>query len=199
MKQLRQRRTLIILRDDHIGDAIGAIFLDPAGVGEDTIVARLSEYLGPRVRMLRATVSSERAEVQVELKALVEEANRLAAAAADLRSKGARRNAASLFKEVLELDPLNARAAAGLGTLLADRENYSEALAMLRRARECGGDSVELMHALGRVCLKLERTASAIVYLERAFELDPANFGVRRTLAELGRKPKPPNRSRSGA
>jgi tetratricopeptide (TPR) repeat protein len=199
MKQIRQRRTLVILRDDHIGDAIGAIFLDPASVGEDAIVARLSEYLGPRVRLLRATVGADRAEVQVEVKALVEEANRLAAVAADLRNKGARRNATSLFKEVLELDPLNGRGAAGLGMLLADREEYSEALTMLRRARECSGDSVDLMHALGRVCLKLERTASAIAYLERAFELDPANFGVRRTLAELGRKPKAPTRHRSGS
>jgi hypothetical protein len=37
--------------------------------------------------------------------------------------------------------------------------------------------------------MKVERTASAIAYLERAFELEPMNFNVRRALIELGRKP----------
>ncbi|MGH7933289.1 MAG: tetratricopeptide repeat protein [Candidatus Binataceae bacterium] len=198
VRRIRQQRVLVILRDDHIGDPIGAIFLDPSAANEDSIMARLTEYLGARVRIVRAEIAADRAEVRVEIQAFVEEANRLAAVAADLRDKGARRNATALFQQVLELDPLNSRAATGLGMLLADREDYGAALTMLRRARETGGDTADLLHALGRACLKLERTASAIVYLESAFALDPANFGVRRTLNELGRKPKAPSRARMG-
>jgi tetratricopeptide (TPR) repeat protein len=92
--------------------------------------------------------------------------------------KGARRAALSLFGEALELDPLSCDAAMGLGLLLADREQYSEALKMLKRARESGSEDVELLHALGRVCVSSERTASAIIYLERGYELDPGDFGL---------------------
>jgi hypothetical protein len=44
--------------------------------------------------------------------------------------------------------------------------------------------------------MKVERTASAIAYLERALELEPTNFNVRRALIELGRKP--PRRESKG-
>lgn len=196
MRRIKQRKRIIILRDDHIGDPIGGMFLDPSVENADSILERLCEYLGHRVRVLRADLTSERAEVEVELQALADESSRLAAAARDLSRKGARRNAVSMFRQALELDPLNREAAMGFGILLADLEEYPEALRMLRRARESGPDDVELLFALGRVCVTVERTASAITYLERAFELDPGHFGVRRALAALGRKPKPPSRSK---
>jgi tetratricopeptide (TPR) repeat protein len=196
VRRIKQRKRIVILRDDHIGDPIGGMFLDPSVENADSILERLCEYLGHRVRVLRADLTSERAEVEVELQALADESSRLAAAARDLSRKGARRNAVSMFRQALELDPLNREAAMGFGILLADLEEYAEALRMLRRARESGPDDVELLFALGRVCVTVERTASAITYLERAFELDPGHFGVRRALAELGRKPKPPSRSK---
>jgi tetratricopeptide (TPR) repeat protein len=179
------------MRDDHIGDQLGALFLDVAAQDKDSILTRLSEYLGKRVRIVKAEISNDRAEVEVEVQVWEEEANRLAATANDLLTKGARRNAQSLFRQALELDPLNAAAATGLGYMLADLENYTEALAVLKLAREAGPETAPLMFALGRVCLKADRTASAISYLERAYEIDPSNFGVRRALADLGRKPKP--------
>jgi len=179
------------MRDDHIGDLLGAIFLDVSAQQEESILARLAEYLGKRVRIVKAEISHDRAEVDVEVKAWDEEADRLAATANDLHQKGARRNALALFREALELDPLNAAAATGLGMLLAELEQYNEALAVLKLAREASPANTALLLALGRVCIKTDRTASAITYLERAFEIDPSNFGVRRALAELGRKPKP--------
>jgi tetratricopeptide (TPR) repeat protein len=198
VKRIRQRKRITIMRDDHIGDLLGAIFLDVSAQHEDAIMARLTEYLGQRVRIVKAEISSDRAEVDVEVKAWEEEANRLAATAKDLNQKGARRNAQSLYREALELDPLNVAAAAGLGTLLADSEKYTEALAVLKFACEAGAPSPPLLLALAQVCIRTERTASAIAYLERAFELEPSNFGVRRALTELGRKPKPsPRPSRS--
>jgi hypothetical protein len=36
----------------------------------------------------------------------------------------------------------------------------------------------------------MERIATAIVYLERACMLAPDNLAIRRTLADLGRKPR---------
>jgi tetratricopeptide (TPR) repeat protein len=179
------------MRDDHIGDQLGALFFDVTAQQEDSILARLAEYLGKRMRIVKAEISNDCAEVEVEVQVWEEEANRLTAIASELLRKGARRNAQALFREALELDPLNAAAATALGTLLADLEHYNEALLVLKRAREAGPASAALMLALGRVCIKTDRTASAITYLERAYELDPSNFTVRRALAELGRKPKP--------
>jgi tetratricopeptide (TPR) repeat protein len=194
LTRIKYQRRLVLLRDDHIGDAVGAIFLDPSAANADAIIARLREYLGKQVRVIRAELTADRAEVEVEVRALTDEASRLAAAAADLSRKGGRRSAHSLFRQALELDPLNRDACQGLGLLMADSKNYRDALAMLKLARESGPETVELLHALGRVCMQADRTANAISYLEKGFELDPSHFGVRRGLAELGRKPKPPAR-----
>jgi tetratricopeptide (TPR) repeat protein len=186
---------MVLLRDDHIGDSLGAIFLDPSPEKGDEIISRLRDYLGEAVRVIHAEVTSERIEVEVEVRALVEEANRLAAAANDLSRKGVKRNAIALFRQALDLDPLNRDALHGLGLLLADLSHHSEALAMLKLARESGPETADLLHALGRVCMQAERVASAICYLEKGCELDPSHFGVRRALTELGRRPKPSHRT----
>lgn len=191
MRRARRHRKLRILRDDHIGDLLGAIFFDIAPGHDQAILERLGDYLGPRVHIVMAELTAGAAEVEVEVQALEEEASRLADAADDLRLKGARRGAYALYREALELDPLNRAAAFGLGLLLADREDFEPALKMLKLAREAGGDHAELLLAMGRVCMRTERLASAINYLERAFELEPSNFVVRRALTDLGRRPKP--------
>jgi tetratricopeptide (TPR) repeat protein len=179
------------MRDDHIGDQLGALFFDPGAQQKDAILARLTQYLGKRMRIVKAEISNDCAEVEVEVQVWEDEANRLTATANDLLLKGARRNAQALFREALELDPLNAAAGTALGTLLTELEQYNEALSVLKLAREAGPESAAMLLALGRVCIKTDRTASAITYLERAYEIDPSNFAVRRALAELGRKPKP--------
>jgi len=46
VRRIRQRRTVTILRDDHLGDPIGIIFLDPESADHDSLVARLRDYLG---------------------------------------------------------------------------------------------------------------------------------------------------------
>jgi tetratricopeptide (TPR) repeat protein len=97
------------------------------------------------------------------------------------------------------LDPLNRDARQGLGLVLAEMNQLTEALAMLKLARESGPETVELLYALGRVSMQADRWASAISYLEKGFELDPSHFGVRRTLGELGRKPKIPQRLQNSA
>jgi tetratricopeptide (TPR) repeat protein len=188
----RESKQLMILRDDHIGDPLGLMFLDQSAEQQDAILERLGNYLGRRVKVLRVELASECAEVSVEVHAQSEAASQIASAARDLNRKGMRRGAIGLFREALELDPVNRDAAMGLGLALAEVEQYDEALSLLRLARECGPDDAELLYGLGYICLKIDRTANAIAYLERAFELDPGHFGARRALAGLGRKPKPP-------
>ena len=199
MKLLAQRRRITILRDDHIGDTLGAIFLEPSLDKEDWTIGLLRAYLGRRVRVLKVELMAARAEVDVTVQALTEEAGRLVATARDLKQKGAPRNALELFRQALELDPLNHTAAAELGLLFAELARYPEALGMLKRARETGPEDAGILYALGQTSLQLERTASAIIYLERAYDLAPGHFGVRRALTELGRKPKPVPRGSSAA
>jgi tetratricopeptide (TPR) repeat protein len=188
---------LVLLRDDHIGDAIGAVFLDLSPENPDPIIALLRDYLGKRVQVTRFELTAQRLEVDIEVSALTDEANRLAATAADLSFKGGRRNAVALFRQALALDPLNPAALQGLGLLLTDLNCHREALVMLKLARDSGRETVDLLHALGRACMQSDRTASAINYLEKGFELDPSHFGVRRALAELGRRPKIPQRAQN--
>ncbi len=189
--KMRRKKVLTIWRDDHIGDSIGRIFLDPAGQGEDGIIDCLRQYLGEKARILKAELMHDRLTVEVEARGFSEESTRLAAAAHSLRMKGAPRNALSLFDEALRMDPLNEDAMVGLGTLLADLEKYDEALPILKRAREVAGDRVELLRALGHVCHRLERLPSAKTYFERALKLQPNDPATRRALNALGRPPEP--------
>ena len=133
--------SLVIRREDHIGDSLGFIFLEDVGGNQDAIIDRLRDYLGPRLRILKAEIGAERIEIEIGGRRFAEEAARMAEAAEGLRRKGASRNATAHFKEALALDPLNVMALRGLGALLAAREDYSGAFGMLCRAREAGGDS----------------------------------------------------------
>jgi tetratricopeptide (TPR) repeat protein len=181
---------IVIRREDHIGDSLGFIFLEDVGGNQDAIIDRLRDYLGPRLRILKAEIGAERIEIEIGGRRFAEEAARMAEAAEGLRRKGASRNATAHFKEALALDPLNVMALRGLGALLAAREDYSGAFGMLCRAREAGGDSAQVLHELGRVTAGMGRIATAVVYLERACELAPDDLAIRRTLADLGRKPR---------
>jgi tetratricopeptide (TPR) repeat protein len=180
---------LVIRREDHVADRLGLIFLEGV-VDHDSIIDRLREYLGKRVRIIKAEVSPDVIEVEVTGRRFAQEAARLADVAEDLRRNGASRNAIALFREALELDPLNLAALRGLGALLIKRTEYGAAFRILCRAREAGGDSAEILHDLGRIAAGMERVAAAVDYLERACELEPDNFAIRRTLADMGRKPR---------
>lgn len=181
---------MVIRREDHIGDGLGSIFLETGAGDPDAIIARLREYLGSRVRILKAEIGAEQIEIEVGPRRFAEEAARLAEAAQGLRRTGASRNAMAHFNEALALDPLNVTALRGLGALLAAREDYSAAFRTLCKARETGGDNAEVLHDLGCAAAAMERIATAVVYLERACELAPDNLAIRRTLADLGRKPR---------
>jgi tetratricopeptide (TPR) repeat protein len=184
------RRILVLRRGDHIGDPLGMIFLDDPESVSDPLVEKLREYLGPRVRLLKAEITHDAITVEVESHGWREESNRLANAADDLHKKGARRNALEMYREALVIDPLNGEAMLGLGMALARSDKFSEALTALRRAREFfGKDEVDVLLAMARCAARLQRTATAIDYLETAYDVDPRNFMVRRALRALGREP----------
>ena len=175
---------IVIRREDHIGDGLGFIFLEADADDHDAIIERLREYLGPRIRILKAEIGVERIEVEAGGRRFAEEAARLAEAAEGLRRKGASRNAMAHFKEALALDPLNVMALCAAGCAVARRARITRRRSrMLCKAREAGGDSAEVLHELGRVAAGMGRIATAIVYLERGLRTgagqpgDPANAG----------------------
>lgn len=194
---MRQRKTLIIRRDDHNGDPIGGIFLDPDAISSDELMRRMAQYLGPRIVVLEAEMGREQIELRCDAPRHPEASVQLAAAANDLRIKGAPRNAQSLFVEALALDPFNGEAMLGLAQVHIAREQWPQALATLKRAREMIGDDIGVLQVLAHACVQLERTRAAIGYLERALELAPNNPELRRALKALGPEVPPPASRRS--
>ena len=186
---MRARRSLVIRRNDHIGDPVGMAFLESPETNGDAVLERLREYLGDKLKLVKAEVSHGEIAVEVESRGWTEEGARMAAAARDLYQKGARRAALSMYRDALELDPLNAEAFLRLGFALAEQEKFSEAFAVLKRAREFGAGGVELLIAMGRCAVGLERGANAVAYYEEALRIEPRNFVARRALRALGRKP----------
>src|ERR1700689_3800464 len=55
---------IVIRREDHIGDTLGFVFLEAGGGDHDMIIERLREYLGPRIRILKAEIGLERIEIE---------------------------------------------------------------------------------------------------------------------------------------
>jgi tetratricopeptide (TPR) repeat protein len=187
---MRRRSSILIRAEDHLGDSMGAIFvLEPENYG-DHVIDKLRDYLGAHAQIVKAEVSRDRIEVEVECTAFRAESDRLVETARGLRKNRLHRSAASTLNEALKLDPLNSYALIAMAEVLHDAENFSDAIEMLIRAREVsGGDTPQLLAMLGACCLKVERTASAIRYFESALALDPRHVGARRELLALGRRP----------
>jgi tetratricopeptide (TPR) repeat protein len=192
--RMRGRRSLVIRRNDHVGDPVGLAFLESPETNGDAVLERLREYLGDKLKLVKAEVSHGEITVEVESRGWTEEGARMAAAARDLYRKGARRGALAMYRDALELDPLNAEAILRLGFALAEQEKFAEAFAALKRAREFGADGIELLIAMGRCAVGLERGATAIAYYEEALKIEPRNFVARRALGALGRKPATPGK-----
>jgi tetratricopeptide (TPR) repeat protein len=190
---MRRRSSVVLRADDHLGDALGAVFLlEPENYG-DAVIERLRDYLGEYTQVIRAVVSRDKIEVEVECAAFREESDQLVEAAQGLHKNRLHRSAESTLHEALKLDPLNPQALMILGQVLYDSENFSDAIVALIRAREAAGnDTAQLLSMLGACCLKVERTASAIMYFEASLALDPRQISARRALLAMGRRPTIP-------
>jgi tetratricopeptide (TPR) repeat protein len=195
---MRARRSLVIRRNDHVGDPMGLAFLESPETNGDAVLERLREYLGDKLKLVKAEVSHDEITVEVEARGWTEEGARMAAAARDLYQKGGRRTALAMYRDAIELDPLNAEAILRLGLALAEQKNFAPGFAALKRAREFGADGVELLIAMGRCAQGLDRGASAVAYYEEALKIEPRNFVARRALRALGRNPATPGKE-SGA
>ena len=183
---MRARRSLVIRRSDHVGDPVGLAFLESPETNGDAVLARLREYLGDKLKLVKAEVSHGEITVEVESRGWTEEGARMAAAARDLYQKGARRGALSMYRDALELDPLNAEAILRLGFALAEQEQFAQALAALKRAREFGADGIELLIAMGRCAVGLERGANAVGVLRGGAKDRAAQFRSAQGLARAG-------------
>jgi tetratricopeptide (TPR) repeat protein len=195
----RRLQTIVIRRDDHIGDSIGLAFLEPAESAAESIMERLGAYLGPRVKILTAEISRDQIEVDIEAQGWPEEAARLSAAARDLYLKGARRNALAMFHEAIALDPMGGDAMAAYGMSLVEQESDALGLEVLKRARELGAAGAAVLLAMARAAARQDRRGAAIGYLEAVLELEPKNFAARRAMKALGRNPRPSGRPALGA
>lgn len=183
----RRNRTVVIRRDDHIGDAIGLVFLESPETAADSIIERLHSYLGPSAKILKAELSRDRVEVEVEARGWNEEAARMAAAARDLFLKGGRRNALAMFREAVALDPMCAEAWAACGLSMVENGADADGLDALKRARELGAGTAEVMLAMARAAARMDRRGAALDYLEAVLELEPKNFAARRAMKAMGR------------
>ena len=186
----RERRSLVIRREDHIGDPIGIAFLESAETESDAVLARLREYLGTKLNLVKAEISHDEITVEVESRGWREEGARMAAAAKDLHAKGARRAALPMYRDAMNLDPLNTEAILSLGLLLTEQEKFAEAFAALKRAREFGAAGSELLIAMARCAARLDRRETAAAYYEQVLKLEPRNFVARSALRALGRRRK---------
>src|SRR5260370_3989141 len=92
----RARRSLVIRRLDHVGDAVALAFLESAETDGDAVLKRIREYLGDKLKLVKAEVSHDEITIEVESRGWTEEGARMAAAPRDLYQKGARRAALSM-------------------------------------------------------------------------------------------------------
>ncbi len=188
-RRSRARRSLVIRRIDHVGDPVGLAFLESPETNGDSVLERLREYLGDKLKVVKAEISHDEITVEIEFRGWTEEGTRMASVARDLYEKGARRSALSMYRDALDLDPLNAEAMLRLGLALAEQEKFADALTALKHAQEFGAGGVELLIAMGQCATGLGRSSSAIAYYEDALKIEPRNFVARRALAALGHKP----------
>jgi tetratricopeptide (TPR) repeat protein len=197
-RRSRARRSLVIRRIDHVGDPVGLAFLESPETNGDAVLDRVREYLGDKLKLVKAEVSHDEITVEIDFRGWTEEGTRMASVARDLYEKGAKRSALSMYRDALDLDPLNAEAMLRLGLAFAEQEKFADALVALKHAREFGAGGVELLVAMGQCATGLERSTTAIAYYEEALKLEPRNFIARSALRALGHKPPTP-RKQSGA
>jgi len=65
-RKTRARRSLVIRRVDHVGDPVGLAFLESPETNGDAVLERLREYLGDKLKVVKAEVAHGEITVEVE-------------------------------------------------------------------------------------------------------------------------------------
>jgi tetratricopeptide (TPR) repeat protein len=183
----RPLHVLVLRRDDHKHDSLGAVFL--GAVSEAREVRQYVErYLGPAFAVRKVDHEGPALRVAVECSRFPTESQNLARIARSLVSNGRNRAAADSFREALKLDPMNTEALKGQAALCALAGELSEAQDHWIRAGEIRGYDGEILRGLAVIALRTNRHGSAIQYLQDALVVNPNDDEAREMLEELRRQ-----------
>jgi tetratricopeptide (TPR) repeat protein len=183
----RQQHVLILRRDDHKRDALGAVFLG-AVAHEQQIRLFVERYLGPQFLVRSVDMEGTALRVTVECSRFQVESHNLTRIAKSLAQRGRQRAAADSFTEALKLDPLNAEALKGRAALHALAGELTDAEDKWVRSGEIRGYDGEILRGLADVALREDRRPTAMQYLEEALLVSPNDAEARSILNELNRQ-----------
>ena len=183
----RQSSTVILRRDDHKRDALGAIFLG-AVTDEQEIRGCVERYLGSPFLVRAVDLDGPALRVTVECSRFQAESQNLTRMARSFAERGRARAAADSFGEALKLDPLNAEALKGHAALHAAAGELEEAEEKWIRAGEIRGYDGEILRGLAGVALRLNRVGSAVQYLDEALVVNPNDDEARAIRDDLRRQ-----------
>jgi tetratricopeptide (TPR) repeat protein len=183
----RQQHSVILRRDDHKRDELGAIFL--GAVADDADVRGCVErYLGPPFQVRAVDLDGPALRVTVECSRFQAESQNLTRMARSFAERGRARAAADSFGEALKLDPLNAEALKGRAALHLAADELDDAEDKWIRAGEIRGYDGDILRGLAGVALRLNRAGSAMQYLEEALVVNPNDDEARAILDDLKRQ-----------
>lgn len=183
----RQEHVLILRRDDHKRDALGAIFL--GAVADEAEVRRYVErYLGTAFQVRAVDAEGAALRVRVDCARFQLESQNLSRIAKSLAERGRHRAAAETFVEALKLDPLNVEALRGQAALHAAAGELLEAEEKWVRAAEIRGYDGEILRALAMIALREDRQPTALQYLEEALLANPQDAEAGALLDDLHRQ-----------
>jgi cytochrome c-type biogenesis protein CcmH/NrfG len=184
---MRRRHALVIRRDDHKRDALGAVFLgavtDPEAV-RDAVV----RYLGPAIRVLVVEQRPTALRVEIEATGFSDESRNLVRLGRGMAEKGRARAASDMFTEALRLDPTNADALKAEARIRLQSGDVHAAEERWILAGEIAGFDSGTLRGLADAALEEGRTPSAMRYLEEALVADPSDREVREMLDQLRRQ-----------
>jgi tetratricopeptide (TPR) repeat protein len=184
----RHEHTLILRREEHKRDSLGAVFL-AAITDPDEIRRSVERYLGPSFTVRRVESDGATAlRVRVECGRFLQESQNLSKIARSMAERGRPRAASEMFAEALKLDPLNIEALKGQGKLLAAAGDLVEAEERWIRAGEVDGYDGDILRALAGIALQADRRPTAIQYLEGALLANPEDAEAHAMLDELNRQ-----------
>ncbi len=183
----RQQHVLILRRDDHKRDALGAVFLG-AVTDERDVLLYVERYLGPAFLVRAIEMEGTALRVTVECSRFQMESHNLTRLAKSLAERGRQHSASESFAEALKLDPLNAEALKGQAALHALAGELIDAEEKWIRSGEIRGYDGEILRGLAGVALREDRRPTAMQYLEEALIVHPDDAEARAMLDELNRQ-----------